>query len=114
MIFPADGCSPWDDGVIGEHEQSTPEGTVGFVKNLSAALKGQLSAGYLCRWPDVADRIAPERFGAIGGSAYFLHFAEYGNSDLHMEKRLVGNAAVEYRRGRMISPPRSPAGRYTI
>ncbi|MDD4051358.1 MAG: hypothetical protein PHR28_05600 [candidate division Zixibacteria bacterium] len=87
---------------IAEHEQYAPEGTVGLVKNLSAVSKGQLSVGYLCRWPDVADRIAPERFGAIGGNPFYLHFTEYGNPDLNMEKRLAGNAALEYRRGRMV------------
>lgn len=84
-----------------EHEHIAVEGTAGLVRNLSAQLKGQLSVGYLCRWPDVADRIAPERFGAIGGGVNFLHFTEYGNPKLTMEKRLAGNAAFEYRRGRM-------------
>lgn len=85
---------------VGEREQVAVEGTAGLVKTLAPGWKGQASLGYLCRWPDVADRIAPERFGALGGYDYLAHVYEYGNPDLAMEKRLAGNAAVEYRTGR--------------
>lgn len=85
---------------VADHKPLVGEGAVGLVKVLSPAWKGQASLGYLCRWPDVADRIAVERVGPLGGAAAETRVREYGNPGLAMEKRLAANAAVEYRTGR--------------
>ncbi len=75
------------------------EGAAGLAKSIVGRWRTILSVGFLTRWPDLTDRFAPEKIGAIGTSQIAGNYCERGNPDLVSEKKLTGNAAISYDNG---------------
>jgi hypothetical protein len=84
-----------------EKEQIVYEGAIGLLREISSRWRARISVGQLGRWPDLAERYAPERIGVIGYGPLEGTFSEKGNPGLDAEKRLTGNAAITYQDSRV-------------
>ena len=84
-----------------EKEQIVYEGAIGLLREISSRWRARISIGQLGRWPDLAERYAPERIGVIGYGPLEGTFSEKGNPGLDAEKRLTGNAAITYQDSRV-------------
>jgi hypothetical protein len=77
-----------------QKEHSGFEGAAGMARSIGPNTKILASAGYIRRWPDLADRYAPEREAPLGGP--FASYTERGTPGLKSEKKLTADFTVLY------------------
>ena len=79
-----------------QKEHSGFEGAAGITRSIGQNVKIITSAGYIRRWPDLADRYAPEIDAPIGTVNPLASYTERGTPGLKAEKKLTANFTLIY------------------